>query len=695
MRLTRRQFVERGAAAGAGAFLFGKMSFPAPAAAAIAQSDNLQKFIQPLRGVGEIPVAASDGTRTWGSVTATHYTIDIGEYTDQLHPDLPNPTRLRGFGQGGSFKHLGGIIAAKRDEPVQITFRNNLPGSHILPIDRTIMGTDLGDDRVDIHLHGGYVPWISDGGPHAWWRPDGTHGPSFVNNSVLNSGAAPNEAEYYYPNRQGSRLVWYHDHVFGITRLNAYAGIASGYVIYDDYELSLVANNSLPGPLDPRTVYLVVQDKIFVSANTANVDPTWYNSVPNSLPGDLWYAHVYDTDMFDDLGPAPAGPPPDPSCVPEFFGDTILVNGTVYPYLEVEQREYRFRMLNACQAKFLNPRLVYAKGSTFPDSTEPKTNAPGPGFVQIGTEGGFLPTPALVSGPKQPLLLLGPAERADLLVDFRNVPAGSILILYSDAPGPFPGGDPDQDYYPENPKTPASKPGYGPNTRTLLQIRVKARSGPADPPIKLPVPAMFTPTDPFLIKQAAGKPTTYTVSGGFATIKLADGTKVQAKVRALTLNEAFDEHGRLTQLLGTNVPTNPGAKELSFGRPYMEDVTEKPSAGSYEIWEIANLSADTHPIHFHLVNVQLLWRQKFGVSTYAGTPNYQGSPVGPDANELGWKETVRMNPGEVTSVLMKFDLPAVPFTVPESPRTGGNEYVWHCHILEHEEHDMMRPLVVT
>jgi spore coat protein A len=384
------------------------------------------------------------------------------------------------------------------------------------------------------------------------------------------------------------------------------------------------------------------------------------------------------------------------SCVPEFFGDTILVNGTVYPYLEVEQREYRFRLLNACQAKFLNPRLVYAKGTTFPDSTEPKTNAAGPAFIQIGTEGGFLPSPAMVNGPNQPLLLLAPAERADLLVDFRNVPAGSTLILYSDAAGPFPGGDPGQDYYPENPKTPASIPGYGPNTRTLLQIRVKARVGAADPPIKLPVPAKFTPTDPFLIKQSAGLPTTYTVnSQGFATIKLATGVKVQAKVRSLTLNEASDEYGRLAQLLGTNVPTNPGAKDLEFGRAYEDPLTENPAAGSYEIWEIANLTADTHPIHFHLVNVQILWRQKFTENRYAGTPNYQGAPVGPDANELGWKETVRMNPGEVTSVLMKFDLPTVPFNVPESPRTGGHEYVWHCHILEHEEHDMMRPLVVT
>ncbi|HEY3312644.1 MAG TPA: multicopper oxidase domain-containing protein [Anaerolineales bacterium] len=692
--ISRRDFLKLGTATAAAAYASQHARFLLDAFA-WAQSDNLKKFVQPLRGVGEIPIAASDGTRTWGSTVATHYSIDIADFQDQLHPDLPNPTRLRGFGQGdvAKFKHLGGIIAAKRDEPVQITFRNNTYLKYPLPVDRSIMGAMDGDDRVDVHLHGGFVPWFSDGGPHAWWDSSGKTGPSFING--LGASLAPNEAEYYYPNQQSARLMWYHDHTFGLTRLNAYAGIASGYVIYDDYELSMVANNNLPGPLDPRTLYLVFQDKSFVSANTPLADPSWYAASPNSQPGDLWYAHVYDTGRYGALGPNPAGLPPDPSCVPEFYGDTMLVNGLVAPFVEVEQREYRLRMLNACQAKFMNPRLLYAQGSTFPASAEANTKAPGPGFIQIGTEGGFLPSPTMLSGPNQPLLLMAPAERADLLVDFRNVPAGSILILYTDAPSPFPGGDPRNDYYPGNSKTPASKPGFTPNTRTLLQFRVKARSGPADAPITLPVPARFTPTDPFLIKQAAGMPTGYTTNAqGFATIRLASGVKVQARVRQLTLNEGFDDFGRLAQFLGTNVPNDPAAKVLDFHKTYDDPLSENPSAGDYEIWEIANLTMDTHPIHFHLVNVQVLWRQKFAAKTYAGMPNYVSAPVGPDANELGWKETVRMNPGDVTSVLMKFDLPVVPFSIPASPRTGGHEYVWHCHILEHEEHDMMRPLVV-
>jgi spore coat protein A len=651
---------------------------PANTFANFVHSANLTKFIDPLRRPGAgIPIAAKDTvTEEWWQPGVDHYGIDMRQFSDQLHSELPNPTRLWGYGQGNTstFRHLGGIIAAKRGTPVQITFRNNLPPTHIIPVDDTIMGVAGNqNNRANVHLHGGLVPWTSDGGPMAWWDPDGNKGESFLNNQVLRPGnpAEVNEAEYYYPNNQGARLAWYHDHAFGITRINAYAGIASAYVIYDDYELSLVAANHLPGPLDPRTVYLVFQDKTFVPANIATQDPTWPTIMPASRPGDLWYAHVYDPLIWE---LALGGSTPDPSVIPEFFGDTILVNGTAYPYLEVEPRQYRFRMLNACNARFLNPRLVYAAGITPPDSAEP-TNAIGPAFIQIGTEGGFLPHPTMLNGASQSRLLLAPAERADLIVDFRGIPAGTILLLYSDTPAPFPGGNDGFDYYPGNPYNPTLTPlGKGPNTRTLIQFRVKAQVGAADPSITLP--ETFTPTDPFLLTQTPGVPTP--VPAG-------------VRVRYLTLNEGFDSHGRLEQTLGTDVATSPGF----YGRAYLDAATEVVAEGATEVWEIINLTMDAHPIHFHLVNVQVLSRQHFEASSYAGgVPSYDGPAIAPEMNELGWKETVRMNPEEVTRVLMKFDLPAVPFSVPNSPRTGGHEYVWHCHILEHEEHDMMRPLIV-
>ena len=511
--VTRRDFLKFGIMAGAGLAVPWKLASETKAVSAsanpdvflpfvggndsqitafFAQSSRLRKFIQPLRGVGDIPVMTADTVpQPFWQPGVTHYTIDVDQYTDNLHPDLPD-THLRGFGQNGNFKHLGGIIAAKRGEPVQITFRNNLPRPHFLPIDRSIMGAEneLLDDRVDVHLHGGLVPWISDGGPHFWWNPNGERGLSFV--KTLNPAMAPNEAELYYPNNQGARLVWYHDHTLGLTRLNAYAGIASAYVIFDDYELSLVASNNLPGPLDPRTIYMVFQEKIFVNSVTSVTDPTWFDVVPNSTPGDLWYAHVYDKNRYGALGPAPDGPPEDPSVVPEFFGDTILVNGTVAPFIEVEQREYRFRMLNACQARFLNPRLVYAQGSGFPASTEPKPTAPGPAFIQIGTEGGFLPAPVMVNGPKQPVLLLGPAERSDLLVDFRNVPAGSILILYSDAAGPSRWATAATTTSPATPRRPPPSPGLVPTRAPCCRSGSKhglvrqIRRSPCQAPSPLP-----------------------------------------------------------------------------------------------------------------------------------------------------------------------------------------------------------------
>ncbi len=639
---------------------------------------------------------------------ATHYSIDIGQFEDQLHPDLPNATRLWGYGQGANWRHLGGIIATKRGDPVQITFRNTLPPTHIIPVDTSNFFFDAAthQNAAATHLHGGFIPWISDGGPFDWWLPDGTHGPSFFNN-VLNPAAVPGEAEYYYGNDQSARLMWYHDHAHDLTRINAYAGIATGYVVYDDYETIELAARGLPGPLDPRTIYLIFQDKIFVRPNIAQVDPSWPTIMPNSRPGDLWYAHVYDPNRWT-VGPTPDGPPPDPSVIAEFFGDTSLVNGTAYPYMEVEQRQYRFRLLNACNARFLNPKLFYAKSNSDASvlSKEENPSAPGPAIIQIGNEAGFLPYPAMLNGPGQLRLLLGSAERADFIVDFRNVPVGARLILANNAPAPYPAGDALNDYSPTNFQTPSSKLGYGPNSRTLLQIRVKARSGPADQPISLP--ATFTPTEPFIVDQTPGVPIIVTESAGFASITVNQypaGIKTQATVNAkyryLTLNEGFDTRGRLIQTIGTNAPS-PNADGGGYGLDLMDPATEIINKGDYEIWEFINLTGDTHPIHIHLVNAQILNRQPFDVAGFAGTPLYTGPAIAPDINELGWKETFRMNPGQVIRFIAKFDLPTVPFTIPGSTRTGvtvsgkkAHEYVYHCHILEHEEHDMMRPLVVA
>ena len=656
--MLRRHFLKLSAMAGA-ATLFPWRS----AYAAFAQTIPLTKFIQPLRGLGPngIPVLTPN-LDTYPGVD--YYRIALSQFQDRLHPELPYDTTLWGYSDaaapGALKRHLGGVIVATRGTPVRIAFENHLPPTHILPVDTSIPGAepDQAQNRAVAHLHGGFVPWPSDGGPFHWTGADGSRGASVVDWLPDQNGNLTNDT--WYPNDQSARLMWYHDHAVGITRLNAYAGLASGYVLRDSAEEALIASGAIP----LREIPLVIQDKIFDES------------------GQLWYPRVYDTDFFD-LFPGDR-PLPEPSTGAEFWGDTMLVNGTAYPFVEVEPRRYRLRILNACNTRFVRLRIVYAKGPAFPDSTEPDVNALGPAFQQIGTEGGFLPAPVILDGSYQGLtLILAPAERADVIVDFGKTAPGDTLLLYNDAPVPFPGGTPLADFYPGNNRL-ANPPqaGYGPNTQTLLQFRVGPRSGaPEGKPVKLRLPDLY----PALLAPA-----------GVTT------PPPGVRVRDLTLNEAIDRFGRLTQLLGTNEPTSPGA----FGRAYESTPTETPGVGDIEVWRIFNLSADAHPIHFHLVNVQILSRQAFNVRRYDGVPAFVGAPVPPDPNELGWKETVRMNPGECTTVLMQFKLPPDPIingqsvTVPFSPRLkeeygiDGHEYVWHCHILEHEEHDMMRPLIV-
>jgi spore coat protein A len=689
--INRRQFLKVTAAAGVA--LAVPWYFDTRSALAFYQSTGLQKFAQPLRGVGPtgIPVAAPDAFPA--PVTGvTHYSLTIGQFTDQLHPSF-GPTTLWGYkpavalGGAQPQRHLGGIIVAQRGSAIQITFTNTLPSKHILPVDTSANFPDAAQrqNATATHLHGGFVPWISDGGPFSWFTPDGQYGPSVQSAAgniyqLLNPGLQAGQAEYYYPNNQSARLVWYHDHAHDITRLNAYAGIASAYLIRDSFEANL-RNLGLPDFVENggREIPIVIQDKIFVGSDILAKDPTWPG--PTGV-GSLWYPHTYEPDRWELSDDHPLGLPPDPSIVAEMFGDTILANGTVYPEATVEARRYRLRLLNACQARFLNLQLYVDDGSPDGITLSPKTfnpsNSQGPDFLILGTEGGFLPKPVLVPSnltfsarTLTGSLVTGPAERWDLIVDFSGF-EGKKIILYNDAPAPFPGGVPVNDYFLGNPNNPTQpKPGSGPNTRQIMRFHVVPATS-KDPNLKITTKTDLTAgNDPLLVP-----------SGITA---LPPGVPV----RQLTLNETFDGYGRLIQLLGTNVPVNGG-----FGRAYEDPATETPTAGSTEVWQIANLTGDTHPIHFHLVNVQIISRQAFDTNNYNGTPVYTGPRRAPAAYESGWKETVKMNPGEVTTVIMKFNLPTVPFTVPSSPRTGGNEYVWHCHILEHEEHDMMRPLIV-
>jgi spore coat protein A len=685
-----------------------------------AQSPTLRKFISPLPGLGAasgIPVANANTTAFPG---ADFYRLAAVQFQQQMHPDLPNPTRLWGYMDQttGRTAYLGPIILAQRNRPVILQMTNLLPSQGLMPIDTTLMDSAPGalQNRIVVHLHGGFSPWTMDSGPFAWFSPtgsvgatDGSAGVSFLNGVT----GQPGVAQYFYPNQQSARLLWYHDHAMGITRLNVYAGLVSGYLMSDDVVNGLTSGNSPLVPPLTYTIPLILQDKMFKAI-----------SDPWGQPGDLWYPSMYQPNQYDasgnllpgpgrwDLGSAAngfSGPgfPPTPSCVPEFFADTPVINGAAYPFLQVQPRRYRFVILNGSQARFFNLNLFYESSLT---PGEADTSKAGPAFIQIGNEGGLLPAPAVLNNPPVLMsynpddsvnigvgtvdrknLLLAPAERADIIIDFSSCRPGDRLILYSDAPAPFPDGDTRNDYFTGDPdQTPSggalpTAAGMGPNTRTLMEIQIVALQGSADP---LNFASTLT-----ALSNPSGLPLAYAnshipfgetdlVSQSTPGVPpLPPGVPILNK----TLNEDFDGYGRLIQRIGTDQKLYSD----SFGRGYSDDPTEVVNVGDVQIWDIYDTTGDTHPIHFHLVNVQVIGRATFSA---VGTPSSAFVP--PDQNERGWKETVRMNPGEVTRVIMKFALPSVSFAVPASPRTGGNEYVWHCHILEHEEHDMMRPLIV-
>jgi FtsP/CotA-like multicopper oxidase with cupredoxin domain len=656
----------------------------------------------------------------------------------------------------------------------------------------------------------------------------------------------------FYTNQQSARLMFYHDHAHGITRLNVYGGEAGGYLLSDQVEKDMIEgtdatgiNPSLAKVLPDIGVPLIIQDKTFVDADTiAFQDPTWNwgRTPPHPNTGDLWYPHVYMTlqNPYDvsgvnafgrwafgpwfwpptstQFGPvanpyydpvnAPWEPPmipgtPNPSAVMEGYMDTPLVNGAAYPYIEVEPRAYRFRILNAANDRFLNLQLYVADPAvTTPDGrtmTEmkmvpaaptqgfpatwptdgreggvPDPTTIGPSFIQIGTEGGFLPAPVVV--PCQPVtwvtnptvfnagnvdkhaLLVGPAERADVIVDF-SAYANKTLIIYNDAPAAFPALDPRYDYYTGKPDltdtggTPPTLAGFGPNTRTVMQVRVK--DSPPAPTYNLAaLNAVFAKTagkrgvfevsqDEIIVPQAdynsaynANFPadTFVRIYKSSHTFKTVAGRSVtlplQQKAIQDEMGEAFDEYGRMSALIGLQVQTAPGAMNLllyGYSTPPVEILqdsvigTQIGALGDgTQLWKITHNGVDTHPVHWHLFNVQVINRV-----------GWDGIIRKPDKNELGWKETLRVSPLEDTIVAMRPVAPTLPFDVPNSIRpieptmplgvtlkgapggmgffdpsgepvtvinnlvNYGWEFVWHCHMLAHEEMDMMHSMVFT
>ena len=527
MRLTRRSFLQVSGMAGMSAVLPQKGSHaPAPRTRTQLIASSLTQFVDPL----PIPrILQPNGLRPSPSDSSSkipYYRISMRECEAQVHRDL-KPTRFWGY--GGSVP--GPTIEARSGQGILVEWANDLPGKHFLPIDHSIHGAeaDKPEVRTVVHLHGGRVPPESDGYPEKWFVPG-------------------QSATCHYPNRQDAAMLWYHDHALGINRLNVFAGLLGAYFVRDEFE------DSLQLPRGNYEISLLMFDRIFDLASQLNY---------------------------------PVSPDPQKVWTPEVFGDAILINGKLFPYLDVEPRKYRFRLLNGSNARFLHLSL-----------------GDGHRFLQIGTDQGLLPAPL-----EHDRIFLAPGERVDLVVDFAEL-NGKALLLNNDM-------------------------------LPVLQFRV-GKNASKDPGV---LPQTLRPVS-----------------------KIVESSAI--KTRTLSLVEVDDLKQRPVTMLLNNA---------HWSMP----VTENPVLDSTEIWELVNTTDDSHPIHLHLVRFQILDRRNFDIGAYwsTGQVKYRAPAMPASAAELGWKDTVRADPGMVTRIIVKFE-----------GYTG--RYVWHCHILEHEDNEMMRPFDV-
>jgi len=598
---------------------------------------SIPKYTEPLYAPPAIDAGANPA-----------YTISMSELDWQVLPRSYPKTTVWAYNQS----YPGPTVVARRGVPVTVTYNNQLSNPRllgVLPYDQTLHWADplgLGcmmrqppPDCVAAPsdpccaAYAGPVPTaVHLHGGEVASQFDGGPDSWFTADGHVGPGYLGNV--YTYPNAQEATTLFYHDHALGVTRLNVFAGLAGFYLIKDP------ANELANLPAGAQEVGLALQDRSFDTRGQ------WY------FPR--------------------AGENPDvhPFWAPEFFGDVIVVNGRSWPYLEVQPRRMRFHLLNGSNARFYTLALA-----------DQSTGAPGPTFWQIGSDGGYLPRPVA-----RDRLTLAPGERIDVVVDFTGVRPGTRFLMTNSANAPFPMGDaPD----------PAT-------TGQVMQLRVVPLRG-RDTTVAMTAQLDLRPRNPLVDLRAT--------------------RRSRVPVRRLTLNEDLGAGGPL-QVLVNNTKWDSA-------------VTETPQVGSTEIWEIVNLTADTHPIHLHLVQFQLIDRQHFDAAGYsaayesafpggvyapaAGPPRAYGScragavcggnldpapyfrrswpPVGPGPDEAGWKDTFQLNPEEVTRVVVRFAPQAVPFggVAPGTnrfafdPTSGGPGYVWHCHIIDHEDNEMMRP----
>jgi spore coat protein A, manganese oxidase len=482
---------------------------------------KLASFVDPL----PLPVLLQpDGRRsspTHGADNAPYYRVRVKEIACKMHRDLP-PAQMWSYGDTSAPV----LFEARSNEGILIDWVNDLPAKHFLPLDAPMQGmADAPETRIVTHVHGARVPSVSDGYPEDWFGP----GLSKL---------------CFYPNRQDAAPLWFHDHAMGVSRLNVFAGLMGWYLLRDAHE------ESLGLPSGRYELPLMIYDRSF--------DPH----------GQLYYPN----------------PPDEGAWSQEFLGDAMVVNGKVKPYLDVEARRYRLRIVNTANSRFFS--LALSNGQS---------------FQVIGSDRGLLTTPL-----EMKRLVLAPAERTDLIVDFSSM-RGEHVTLESDS-------------------------------LELMQFRVGTERVVDESQV------------PKVLRSIP---------------RIAEAQAI--RTRQMTLNQFDGDDGDPMVML--------------LNRKHWADpVTEVVKLDSTEIWELINLTDDTHPIHLHLVQFQILDRQSFADFDYLSEDKlrFTGPVMQPAAHELGWKDIVQCPAGTVTRII-----------VPFSGYAG--RYLWHCHILEHEANDMMRP----
>ena len=605
---TRREFIKWTAAGGAGlvagrGLLSGRARAAASRAPAVwargaSVASSLTPYLDPMPVLVDNAVDATGG----GTVKLTTALI-----SRKVHRQLPATTLFGYLHSGGPgaadtrASYLGRAIVARSGTAVKVKYANGLA-----PDDFLRVFTDGGASylqfppfpEVRILTH-----------LHGGFVAGDDDGNPFAQPDAFRSGTTQSAT---YPNEQPATLSWYHDHYLGDTRMNVVAGLAGGYLLRDSFDTG--GNPLLPGPIGTYELVMVVQDRQF------------------SPDGSLLYP----------VAPTSAHGP----WISEYFGDVMLVNGKVWPKLTVQPAVYRFRVLNGCNARILDLRT---------STTDGRATVP---TVIIGTEGGLLPVnPAGAHG-----LIMAPAERFDVICDFRRFAGQTLLMTNAGPPGPV--------------STPA------PPLMQVMQITVKQKAS-SGAPMSVPGPGSL-PANPKVTELTSLGPP-----------KLSGGS---VAARMITLNEVAADTSRWK----LNLNAHP------YGDPH--PVTETLTWNSVEDWYFVNTTPDTHPMHIHLVTFKVMGRDDFDADGYTakyGTANgvpqldvstlrpfLKSGLIAPDPAEAGLKETVKANPGQVTVVRARFSLPSTALNG-AGKLVKPQRYIHHCHIVEHEDNDMMERMIVV